>query len=138
MRTSSQMSPVNLHLKPYMRPPLYGNKMFQVLHDSKATFNCHINISPRTANNVRLYEATGIGTCLVTDWKENLKDLFEPDQEVVTYRSYEECIEKVRWLLNNPNERERIAKAGQARTLKQHTWTDRAEKLVQTFKARMA
>ena len=43
---------------------------------------------------MRLFEATGSGACLVTDWKENLGELFEPDVEVVTYRSVAECVKK--------------------------------------------
>ena len=41
------------------------------------------------ANNMRLYEATGVGALLVTDWKENLGEMFEPGKEVVAYRSPE-------------------------------------------------
>jgi spore maturation protein CgeB len=107
-------------------PPLFGLSMFQHLHDSKVTFNNHIDISSRAASNMRLFEATGVGTCLVTDWKDNLHDLFEPDREVVTYRSPQECVEKVKWLLEHPQEREAIAQAGQARTLKYHTFDQRA------------
>ncbi|MGL5871921.1 MAG: CgeB family protein [Xenococcaceae cyanobacterium] len=110
-------------------PPLYGLSMFQQLHNSKVTFNNHINVSSKSASNMRLYEATGVGTCLLTDWKENLNEIFEPDREVVTYRCPEECIEKVRWLLEHPQERKAIAQAGQVRTLKDHTFDRRAIEL---------
>ena len=99
--------------------------MYQTLRNSRLTWNFHIDLSPISANNLRLYEATGIGTCLVTDWKQNLSQLFEPDREVVTYRSVEECAEKVRWLLEHTSERDSIARAGQARTLKDHTFMQR-------------
>lgn len=78
---------------------------------------------------MRLFEATGIGTCLVTDWKENLIELFAPEKEVVTYRSAGECVEKVKWLLANPQERQAIARAGQQRTLADHNFARRAEQL---------
>ena len=78
---------------------------------------------------MRLFEATGVGTCLLTDWKENLSELFEIDREIVTYKSVDECIEKAKWLLEHPQERELIAKAGQARTLKDHTFAQRAVQL---------
>lgn len=110
-------------------PPLFGIEMFQGLYNSKITFNNHIDISQNSASNMRLFEATGVGTCLLTDWKDNLPELFEPEKEVVTYKSVEECIEKVKWLLDHPQEREAIAKAGQARTLKDHTFAQRAIQL---------
>lgn len=119
--------PVNPVLKPLMKPPVFGLEMFQVLKDSKATLNVHADSSPEFASNMRLWEATGVGTCLVTDWKANMHELFEPDKEVVTYKSIEECVEKIKWLLEHPDERRAIAKAGQARTLREHTFHHRAK-----------
>jgi spore maturation protein CgeB len=111
------------------KPGLYGLAMYQMIHNSKVTFNSHIDISTRFANNMRLYEATGVGTCLLTDWKENLSAIFEPDIEVVTYRSAEEAADKVRYLLDHDDERRRIAEAGQRHTLKDHTFALRAMQL---------
>lgn len=109
-----------------MRPPLFGMEMFRLLARSKLTFNSHIDLSRHSASNMRLFEATGTGACLVTDWKQNLGELFEPDVEVVAYRTAGECVEKVKWLLDHPAERKRIAEAGAKRTLSQHTYAHRA------------
>lgn len=130
--------PVHPTLKPLMEPGRYGLQMFQTLHDSQVTFNSHIDVSPRSASNMRLFEATGVGTCLVTDWKENLADLFEPDREVVTYRSSSECIEKVQWLLEHPGQRQAIAQAGEVRTLRDHTFTHRALQLDRLIRQELA
>lgn len=111
------------------RPPLFGIKMLQQLRDSKVVLNTHIDISPRSASNMRMFEATGVGACLLTDWKPNQSELFEPDVEVLSYRSPEECIEKVRYLLEHEDERRRVALAGQRRTLRCHTFAQRAEQL---------
>lgn len=109
--------------------PLYGIEMLKALNRAKIGFNVHIDAAGDDAGNMRLFETTGVGTCLVTDWKESLKNLFEPEKEVVTYRSSAECIEKIKWLLDNPLEREGIAKAGQNRTLRDHTYEKRAVEL---------
>ena len=100
--------------------------MFQQLHNSRVSLNTHIDISSCYASNMRLYEATGVGSCLLTDWKDNLPELFEPDTEVVTYRSAEECVEKVRYLLEHERERSAIAEAGQRRVMREHTFDHRA------------
>ncbi len=126
---SRPLLPYSHKLKKFMRPAVFGLDMFQLLRDSRVCLNIHIASSPRFASNQRLFETTGVGTCLVTDWKENIGELFEPDSEIVTYKSVEECAEKVTWLLNHPEELERIAKAGQARTLKDYTISSRGEKL---------
>ena len=127
--SNAPLHPVNPHLQPFMKSPVFGLEMFQTLHNSKITFNNHINISPHSASNMRLFEATGVGTCLITDWKANIKSLFEPDREVITYHSAEECVKKVKWLLENPQETAKIAQAGQARTLKDHTFAQRGTQL---------
>jgi hypothetical protein len=105
----------------------HGLRMYQTLRDSPFTLNSHIDAAGGSAANVRLFEATGAGTCLLTDWKENLRDYFEPDEEVVTYRSPEECLEKYRWLQNHPLECAEIARRGQARTLRDHTYPKRID-----------
>lgn len=110
-------------------PALFGIEMFQKLRDSRIVFNNHIDVSPVSASNMRLFETTGVGACLITDWKENISDLFEPNKEVLTYRSAEECVEKVNYLLENENERSAIAAAGQRRTLNEHTFNKRAAQI---------
>ena len=116
-------------LKKFMRPAVFGLNMFQTLRDSKIVLNIHADSSPLFASNQRLFETTGVGTCLVSDWKENKGELFEPDTEIVTYKTAEECAEKVKWLLNHPETLERIAGAGQARTLRDYTISRRGERL---------
>lgn len=118
------------------RPPIFGIEMFQQLRDARVIFNNHIDISPVSASNMRLFETTGIGTCLLTDWKENISDLFEPDVEVLTYRSAAECAEKVKYVLEHETERRRIAEAGQLRTLREHTFENRTveiDKIIRGF-----
>jgi spore maturation protein CgeB len=111
------------------RPPLFGLRMFQQLHQSKVALNTHIDISSASASNMRLFEATGVGSCLLTDWRANLQELFQPDQEVITYRRAEECVEKVAYLLAHDDERRAVASAGQRRTLRDHTFAQRAAQI---------
>ncbi len=99
--------------------------MFQQLRNSRVVFNNHIDISPVSASNMRLFETSGVGACLITDWKENLADLFEPDVEVLTYRTAAECAEKVKYILEHETKRREIAEAGQRRTLREHTFENR-------------
>jgi len=108
---------------------LYGIDMLKALTFSKIGFNIHGGVAGDYAANVRLFEVTGVGTCLLTDHKKNIHNFFEPDKEVVTYKSSDECIEKYNWLINHPTEREEIAKAGQKRTLKDHSIESRVNLL---------
>lgn len=112
-----------------IRPPVFGLEYYRLLARAKITLNVHPDLAADYAGNMRLFEATGMGTCLVTEWKKNLADLFEPDLEVVTYRSAEECIEKVQYLLDHDEERQAIAAAGQKRALRDHTLSTRVRQL---------
>ena len=111
-------------------PPAFGLDMFEVLRRSKIAFNRHTDALGEAAfGNIRVFEATGVGSCLVTDFADNGHDLFEPDTEIVTYTCVEECIEKVKYLLENDSERLEIAEAGRQRTLNNHTMRHRCEQI---------
>jgi spore maturation protein CgeB len=107
----------------------WGREMYKIFSRSKITLNHHGDILPY-ANNCRMYEATGMGALLMTDWKENLHEMFEPGKEVVAYRSSDECVELIKDYLDHKNEREAIARAGQERTMREHTYYQRVEELV--------
>ena len=109
----------------------WGREMYEVLRRSKITLNHHIEVAGPFANNSRVFEATGTGTLLITDWKKNLHEMFEAGKEVVTYRTPEECIELLSYYLNHDEERESIARAGQQRTLRDHTYYQRMGELVE-------
>lgn len=109
---------------------VWGLDMYRALARSRITLNRHINVAENNANNMRLYEATGMGSMLLTDRKDNLDELFEVGKEVVAYSSKEEAADLVRYYLEHPKEAEQIAKAGQARTLRDHTYAQRMHELV--------
>lgn len=113
--------------------PLWGIEMYRMMKKTKIIVNHHIEIAENYANNMRLYEASGMGCLLVTDWKSNLAEIFEPEKEVVTYQTAEECVEKINYYLKHDKERAKIALAGQKRCLSEHTYRHRAVELMQTF-----
>jgi spore maturation protein CgeB len=87
---------------------------------------------------MRLFEATGMGAMLLTDEDSDIGLVFEPGVEVVTYSSYEDCVEKIRYFLEHESERERIALKGQERTFNDHSLNARytfvAEQLLNQFR----
>lgn len=92
-----------------------------------------LTISPGTVDNIRLFQTTGVGSCLLTDFGNNLHQLFVADSEVVTYKSVSECIEKVKYLLSHEQTLQSIAFAGQQRTLKDHTALQRCRQMDEIF-----
>jgi spore maturation protein CgeB len=104
---------------------LWGLEMYRVLASSRVVVNRHIEAAEGHANNMRLFEATGVGAALVTDRGHNLADLFEPGREVATYSDGDDLIAVVRRLLADEGERGALARAGQRRTLSDHTYERR-------------
>lgn len=111
------------------RGTAWGLEMYRILRRSHMTLNHHIDVAENYANNMRLFEATGVGTLLITDWKENLSELFSLGSEVVAYRSPQECVQLIEHYGNHDHERELIARAGQRRTLRHHTYYERMQEL---------
>lgn len=117
---------------------VWGADMYQALRRSKVTLNSHIDMAGREAGNMRLFEATGVGAFLLTDFKDNLHTLFAPDREVAVWRSVGDCLTRIDRALGDDAGRETIARAGQARTIAQHTYRHRAAEildLVNTMRA---
>ena len=108
----------------------WGWEMYETLSRSRMTLNFHHNSTAPYANNRRLYEATGVGALLITDWKKDLHEMFEPGKEVVAYRTSEECVELIQYYMDHEDERKAIAQAGQERTIKEHTCYERTRELL--------
>ena len=108
---------------------IWGLNMYEVLLRSSVTLNRHISISENYANNMRLFEATGSGALLITDHKSNLHEYFNIGTEVLAYQTFDEASDLVKWALDNVVEAKKIANAGQARTLSEHTYENVTKKL---------
>ncbi len=108
----------------------WGLNMYRALAQSKIIINRHIGISGGYANNMRLYEATGMGALLITDYKKNLNDLFKVGKEILEYKNTKDLINKINYYLKYDIKREKIAEAGQKRTLKDHTYRVRMRQLI--------
>jgi spore maturation protein CgeB len=109
---------------------VWGAEMYQALRRSKITLNSHIDIAGREAGNARLFEATGVGAFLLTDFKDNLSTLFALDQEVAAWRSIDDCLKAIGRYLNDDIDRMRISRAGQAKTVAMHTYRHRATEIL--------
>lgn len=124
-------------LRERWRGEAWGLDMYRALARARISLNRHIEAAEGNANNMRLFESTGVGSLLVTEAAPNLGDLFEPDREVVTYASEDELVEKVQHYLAHEDERAAIAAGGQARTLRDHTYRRRIAQLAEMLQARL-
>ncbi|MBU1042286.1 MAG: glycosyltransferase [Proteobacteria bacterium] len=119
------------------KPLLRCSDYYSLLADSKIVLNLHRD-EEADIGNIRCYEATGVGSCLLTDHGDSMREFFDIDNEIVTFTTVDECLEKITYLLSHPEERERIARNGQARTLSSHTVANRCRDIVQELRNYLA
>lgn len=125
------------NLYKYHHGEAWALDMYNLLSESKITINRHIDVAENYANNMRLFEATGMGAMLLTDKKKNLSQLFEVGKEVVEYDGEKDLLDKINYYLEHDEERIKIAKAGQKRTLKDHSYLSSMANIVEIIKKYM-
>ena len=114
----------------------YGQRFFEeashIYSMSKIAFNCSV----ADEANMRAFEIPLSGTLLLTDYSRELVELgFKDNVNVVFYSDEKEMVDKVRFFLKEDVVREKIAKAGYELVLKQHTYLDRAKKIMEIVRS---
>lgn len=108
---------------------------YGLLQSAKIVLNIHRD-EDADVGNIRCFEATGLGSCLLTDHGEDLSEFFDTDNEIVTFTSSAECVEKLTYLNNNPKVLKTISENGRKRTLRDHTTKDRVGKINDILKGK--
>jgi len=111
-----------------VHPPVYGREYAALLAGAEIVVNLHTD-QPGEAGNMRCFEVTGAGTCLLTDRADQMTHLFEPGVEIAPFETVEECVEQARRLLADERTRAGIASRGQARTQRDHTIEHRCDEI---------
>jgi spore maturation protein CgeB len=93
---------------------------------------CLVRRANRDGHVMRSFEIPAIGACMLTEDTEEHRQIFGADGESVVYfRSVAEMIEKARWLLERPAERQRLAAAAHARIVEgRNTYQDRLAEML--------
>lgn len=119
-------------IRRYYKPPVYGIAMHKALRRGKIVFDTRGTIGLRRPDgsyaldlaggdtaNMRLFEATGGGSLVLTDSLPGLTRLFEPNKEIATFHDEDEMVSKIKYYLSHEEERKNIAIAGKKRCLEE-------------------
>lgn len=79
----------------------------------------------------RVFEVPGMGGFLLTEWAPFLEMFYDLENEIDTFRDKDQLLERVRFYLANPGERDRRAGCGYERTAREHTYDARMKELLQ-------
>jgi len=85
---------------------------------------------------MRLFEATACGALMITPYVPYLEELFDLGKEIVIYEDLYDLLDKINYYLKHEGERKKIAKAGQKRTLRDHTYDKRVDKIIEVLYGR--
>ena len=115
---------------------VWGVQLHQLLFSSKIVLNITRShfYGAETGINLRIFEALAAGAFLLTDYCDELTELFVVGEEIEVFRSSDELVEKVDYYLANPEKRLEIARRGHQKFLKLYTWDSNASFLVNKFK----
>jgi spore maturation protein CgeB len=78
----------------------------------------------------RTFEVPGAGGFLLTEAAPGLDRYFSISREIVTFETLSQLVEKVRYYLDRPDERDAIARAGHARTMAEHIYERRISEIL--------
>lgn len=108
-----------------------GTKINLNLHSS--SFHEGVNEKGDFVNN-RTFEIAACSGFQLVDEREELPDLFNIGEEMITYNSMDDLRRKIEYYLERPEERKEIAERARKRVLREHTFESRmAEMLLQVF-----
>lgn len=124
-----QASQVRLHSE-----LAYYNQLPFFYPCSEINFNC-TSKQMKGAVNQRIFDIPATGSFVLTDWREQMDELFEPNTEIACFHEPEEVPDLVRYYLAHPQERQRIATAARKRILAEHTWQHRLQSMLQHLRA---
>ena len=91
--------------------PIFGLDYYEVLSSAKIVLNGSIDMPSADRGNMRCFEALGSGSLLLSD-QGTYPEGMEDGRTMVTYNSPEQAVEKIRMLLESPEPRSSIARAG--------------------------
>lgn len=77
----------------------------------------------------RDFEVPMSGGLYLTEHHDELLPFYDIGREIVTYADFDDLLDKINWLLSNPEQAEMIRRAGRERALKEHSWEMRFEKV---------
>ena len=100
------------------------NQSKTVLNISKTSQGDKIQIKGRD------FEVPGCGGMLLTQESEDIKEYFEPGNEIITYKNRDDVIQKIKYYLIHEKELNKISNNGYQRVLKDHTYKKRLKEVI--------
>jgi spore maturation protein CgeB len=117
-----------------LRPEVnYYDELPQVYHATAINFNA-TSLQMKAAVNQRVFDAPAAGGFVLTDFREQLAELFEVGEEVACFGDPGEISDLVHYYLRHPEVREAMTVKARSRVLAEHTYRHRVAAMLDTMR----
>lgn len=103
----------------FVKPGVKTEQLPYIYNTSKINLNITLHCI-ETGASQRIFDVLGAGGFLLSNYQEELAEMFVPGEEIVLFHNEQELMELVDYYMEHEDERERIAKNGQKKVLEQH------------------
>lgn len=106
-------------------------EMPKIFHLSKINLNLTLH-SIKTGVPLRVFDIMGVGGFVLSNYQEELAELFVEDKEVVLFKNMDEMMDKIDYYLKHEDARSKIAMNGYKRVKKDYSHENALKKMFET------
>ncbi len=106
----------------------------EVYSSAKIVLGIHCDDTSKTQTSMRTFEVLGCGAFYLTQYTPAHENLFKYGKHLVWSKSAAETVKLVDYYLKNEEERQKIARQGQKKVYREHTYLHRARHVLETIK----
>lgn len=108
----------------------YTSEMPQVFRHSKINLNFTLR-SIVSGAPLRVLDIMACGGFLLSNYQEDMAEMFVPNEEVVLFESEEDMLDKIAYYLEHDKERKEIARAGRERMKRDYNFVETFRKILE-------
>lgn len=111
------IDPLPKVISEYALGPIYADKLYHTIGNSKIVVNASGNYNGLYKNNMRVYEALGMGALMISE-DGIYPDQMVPEKDFLTFRNTDELTEKIEYVLSQPDQGRKMASQGHGKLKK--------------------
>ena len=108
----------------------YTSEMPQVFRHSKINLNFTLR-SIVSGAPLRVLDIMACGGFLLSNYQEDMAEMFVPNEEIVLFESEEDMLDKIAYYLEHDKERKEIARAGRERMKRDYNFVETFRKILE-------
>lgn len=116
--------------KVHVMPPVeYDTEISAIYYQTKININVTLHCI-ETGASQRIFDVMAAGGFLISNYQQELEELFVPGDEIVLFHNMDELLELVHYYMEHEEERKRIAENGKRKVLALHNYAERLDQII--------